>query len=128
METPTDRKYTKEHEWVLMETDDSARVGISHFAQDQLGDVIHVELPAVEAKVAQLKPLGEIESVKAVSDLYSPVTGVVIEVNQAIANSPELVNADPYGQGWLVRIRMDNPRELESLLDAAQYDELTSSS
>ena len=128
METPTDRKYTKEHEWVLLETDDSARVGISHFAQDQLGDVIHVELPAVEAKVAQLKPLGEIESVKAVSDLYSPVTGVVIEVNQAIANSPELVNADPYGQGWLVRIRMDNPRELESLLDAAQYDELTRSS
>ena len=125
METPTDRKYTKEHEWVLLETGDVARIGISYFAQDQLGDVVYVELPAVGAKVEQFKQLGEIESVKAVSGLYSPITGVVMEVNEAIAKSPELVNADPYGQGWFVKVRMDNARELDGLLDAGQYDKLT---
>ena len=125
METPSDRKYTKEHEWVLMQSDGTAKVGISHFAQDQLGDVVFLELPAAGARVEQYKKLGEIESVKAVSELYSPIGGEVIEVNKAVVDSPELVNADPYNQGWLVRLRLTDSRELDSLLSATQYDGLT---
>ena len=125
METPADRKYTKEHEWVLLDTDGTAKVGISYFAQNQLGDVVYLELPKAGSKVEQFKQLGEIESVKAVSELYSPVTGVVMEVNPALTKSPELVNADPYGQGWLVRVQVDDAHTLDNLLDAAQYDQLT---
>ncbi len=122
MATPTDRKYSKEHEWVLLEPAGTALVGLSAFAQDELGDVVYLELPAVGSQAQQSQKIGEVESVKAVSDLYSPVNGEVLEVNQELTRKPELVNQDPYGQGWLVRMRLADPSGLESLLDAAQYD------
>ena len=125
MQTPDDRKYTKEHEWVQMEADGTARIGISFFAQDHLGDVVYVDLPAAGTRIEQFKQMGEVESVKAVSELYSPVTGQVVEVNRVVVESPELMNTDPYTKGWLVRVQVDNPRELENLLNAGQYDRLT---
>ncbi len=122
---PDDRKYTQEHEWVLL--DDAAAgialVGITHYAQDQLGDVVYLELPAVDSPVGHLAKMGEIESVKAVSDLYSPVSGAVTEVNGRLAREPELVNNDPFGDGWMLRVRMNNPAELDTLMDAAAYNE-----
>lgn len=120
---PDDRKYTKEHEWALLDAAGVALVGITHYAQDQLGDVVYVELPAVGAAVAHLAKMGEIESVKAVSDLYSPVTGAVAEVNARLAREPELVNSDPFGDGWMLRVQINDPAELDSLLDAAAYAE-----
>ena len=120
---PDDRKYTKEHEWALLDAAGVALVGITHYAQDQLGDVVYVELPAVGAAVAHLAKMGEIESVKAVSDLYSPVTGAVAEVNARLAREPELVNSDPFGDGWMLRVQMNDPSELDTLLDAAAYAE-----
>lgn len=122
MNFPSDLKYTKEHEWVRVEGD-AGVVGITDYAQDQLGDVVYLDLPAAGANVEQHGKLGEIESVKAVSDLYSPVSGEVIEVNQAAIDSPELVNTSPYDKGWLVKVRFANAGELEGLLDAAAYDE-----
>ena len=122
---PDDRKYTQEHEWVLL--DDVAAaialVGITHYAQDQLGDVVYLELPAVDSPVGHLAKMGEIESVKAVSDLYSPVSGAVTEINGRLAREPELVNNDPFGDGWMLRVRMDDPAELDTLMDAAAYNE-----
>lgn len=120
---PDDRKYTKEHEWALLDAAGVALVGITHYAQDQLGDVVYVELPAVGAAVAHLAKMGEIESVKAVSDLYSPVTGAVAEVNARLAREPELVNSDPFGDGWMLRVQINDPAELDTLLDAAAYAE-----
>ncbi len=121
---PDDRKYTREHEWVLLEdAAGAATVGITHYAQDQLGDVVYLELPAVGATVGHLAKMGEIESVKAVSDLYSPVSGDVTEVNGRLAHEPELVNNDPFGDGWMLRVRMADPSELDNLLDAAGYAE-----
>ena len=125
MEVPGDRRYTKEHEWALVEDDGTVRVGISEFAQHELGDVIYIELPAAGARVTQHKQMGEIESVKAVSDLFSPVTGEVVEVNATVKEKPELVNDDPYNGGWLIRIKADNRDELEALLDAASYQQIT---
>ena len=122
---PTDRRYSKEHEWVVPRDDGTALVGISDFAQNQLGDVVFVELPKVGAALAQFDQMGEIESVKAVSDLYTPVGGEVVEVNADVVNKPELVNEDPYGKGWLIRVRMDSAAELDNLMDAAQYSALT---
>ena len=122
---PDDRKYTREHEWALPDADSAGanivQVGITHYAQDQLGDVVYVELPAVGDALTGLSKMGEIESVKAVSDLYSPVTGTVTEVNPRLAHEPELVNNDPYGAGWMLRVQIANPAELETLLDAAAY-------
>ena len=122
---PDDRKYTQEHEWVLL--DDAAAgialVGITHYAQDQLGDVVYLELPAVDSPVGHLAKMGEIESVKAVSDLYSPVSGAVTEVNGRLAREPELVNNDPFGDGWMLRVRMNDPAELDTLMDAVAYNE-----
>lgn len=123
---PDDRKYTKEHEWAL--PDDAAgagavQVGITHYAQDQLGDVVYVELPAVGAALEGMTKMGEIESVKAVSDLYSPVSGTVAEVNPRLAHEPELVNNDPYGDGWMLRVSVTDAAELDTLLDAAAYGE-----
>ena len=124
---PDDRKYTREHEWALPDATAAGanivQVGITHYAQDQLGDVVYVELPAVGAALSGLSKMGEIESVKAVSDLYSPVTGTVTEVNPRLAHEPELVNNDPYGAGWMLRITIANPAELDTLLDAAAYGE-----
>ena len=125
MDVPTDRHYTKEHEWALLEADGTVRVGVSDFAQHELGDVIYVELPAAGARVTQSEQMGEIESVKAVSDLFSPVTGEVLEVNDGIKDKPELVNNDPYDAGWLIRVRIDSTDELSNLLDAGQYQQMT---
>ncbi len=122
---PEDRKYTREHEWLLLDASDdgTALVGITHYAQDQLGDVVYVELPSVGDGVGYLDKMGEIESVKAVSDLFSPITGEVAEVNGRLAQEPELVNNDPFGDGWMLRVTMSDPSEMDSLLDAAAYDE-----
>jgi glycine cleavage system H protein len=120
---PTDRKYTKEHEWAMIEGS-IATFGISDHAQSALGDIVYVELPKPGAALAQGKPIGVVESVKAVSDIYAPVSGIVTEVNGAIEDDPAKVNADPYGAGWLVKVKIANPDEAKSLLDAAAYEEL----
>jgi len=120
---PNDRSYTREHEWIIVENADArlALVGITHFAQDQLGDIVYFELPKVGDTVSHLGKMGEVESVKAVSDLYSPVSGEVIEVNPALADRPELTNEDPFGEGWLIRVTMSDVSELDSLLSAEEY-------
>ncbi len=123
MPSPIDRRYTKEHEWVRVENNLST-IGITDYAQDQLGDLVYLDLPSPGTQVKQLDKLGEIESVKAVSDLYSPVSGEVAEVNQEVVDRPELVNQSPYEEGWLVRLRLADPAELDGLLTAEQYDEL----
>jgi glycine cleavage system H protein len=121
MNFPTDLKYTKEHEWVRLEGD-VGTVGVTDYAQDQLGDIVYLDLPAAGATVAQYAKMGEIESVKAVSDLFSPVSGEIVEANQDAVDSPELVNSDAYGRGWLIKVRLANPGEIDALLDAAAYD------
>ncbi len=126
MEVPNDRHYSKEHEWALLDDDGAVRVGITEFAQHELGDVIYIELPKEGARVAQHEQMGEIESVKAVSDLFSPVTGEVVEVNAQVKDKPELVNDDPYAGGWLLRVKADDAGELAGLLDAAGYAAITS--
>ena len=126
MEIPNDRHYSKEHEWALLDPEGTVRVGITEFAQHELGDVIYVELPKEGARVAQHEQMGEIESVKAVSDLFSPVTGEVVEVNAQVKDKPELVNDDPYAGGWLLRIKADDAGALTGLLDAAGYAAITS--
>ena len=125
MEVPADRRYSAEHEWALVEDDGTVRIGISEFAQHELGDVIYVELPAVGSRVKQKDQMGEIESVKAVSDLFSPVTGEVVEINSEVKSKPELVNEDPYNGGWLVKVRPDDAGELDNLLDSAAYQSQT---
>jgi glycine cleavage system H protein len=120
MDTPSDLKYTNEHEWARIEGD-VVTVGITDFAQNQLGDVVYVELPKVGAQVRVLAPFGVVESVKTASDLFSPVSGEVVEVNQALADQPELVNSSPYGQAWMIKVRIANPSELEQLLSAEDY-------
>jgi glycine cleavage system H protein len=112
--------YTKEHEWVHVEGE-TGTVGITFHAQDQLGDIVYVELPKAGAHVQQGKTLGSVESVKAVSDVYAPVSGEVIEVNETLAETPETLNQDPHGAGWLVRVRLSAPEELGQLLTAADY-------
>jgi glycine cleavage system H protein len=119
---PAELRYTREHEWAKVEGK-RARVGITHYAQDQLGDVVFVELPKVGAKVTQLKTFGVVESVKAVSDLFAPLSGVVVEVNQELTQQPERVNRDPYGAGWLIVVELSNPAEAEKLMSAQQYEE-----
>jgi len=125
--SPTDRRYTKEHEWVRVE-DNVGVVGVTDYAQDQLGDIVYLDLPSSGTQVKQLDKLGEIESVKAVSDLYSPVSGEVVEVNQEVIDKPELVNQSPYQEGWLVRVRLADPAEVDKLLSAEQYDQLIADS
>lgn len=117
---PDNFRYTKEHEWVLVEGD-SATIGITDHAQQELGDIVYVDLPKVTARVEQGKSLGSVESVKAVSDVYAPLSGEVTEVNQTLADAPEKLNSDPHGAGWLVKIRMSAPDEAASLLTAADY-------
>jgi glycine cleavage system H protein len=115
-----DRKYAQSHEWVKMDGD-LAVIGVSDYAQDQLGDVVFVELPAVGTDVEGGKAFGVVESVKAASDLFSPVSGKVEATNDKLAESPELVNKDPLGDGWIIKVRLSNPGQLDSLLDAATY-------
>jgi glycine cleavage system H protein len=118
---PTDRKYSKEHEWAIDNGDGTVTVGITDYAQEMLTDIVFVELPPVGKKVEQMAPLAVVESVKSVSDVYAPVGGEVIAVNLPLESRPELINQDAFGEGWLVRLKMDNPAELSSLMDAAAY-------
>jgi len=120
---PTDRRYTKEHEWVKIEAD-RAVVGITHYAQDQLGDVVYVELPNIGDHVEMMKPFGVIESVKTASDLYSPVTGEVVDINAVAVDEPQVVNDAPYEAGWLIKVKPDDPSEIESLMTAQQYADM----
>lgn len=117
---PKELRYSKDHEWIAVE-DDTARVGITDYAQEQLGDVVYVELPEPGTAVQQEEPFGVVESVKAVSDIFSPVGGIVVEVNANLSSSPEMVNADPYGEAWMIRIQISQPQELEALMDADAY-------
>ncbi|HEX6357756.1 glycine cleavage system protein GcvH [Actinophytocola sp.] len=123
--TPEDLKYTEEHEWVAATEGGAVRVGITAYAQDQLGDVVFVELPKVGAAVEAGSPLGEVESTKSVSEIFAPVTGTVVAVNNALDDTPELINSDPYGGGWIVEINVDDLSVLDELMDAAAYQELT---
>jgi glycine cleavage system H protein len=122
MEFPEELKYTEEHEWVMVE-DEVVTVGITDFAQDQLGDVVFVELPAVGTMVEAGKPFGVVESVKAVSDVYAPVTGEVFEINEELPDSPETINTSPYEDGWMIKIKLSAPEELDGLMDADDYQE-----
>lgn len=121
MNVPDDLKYADTHEWARLEDDGTVTLGISDFAQDQLGDVVFIGLPAVGATVTAGEPFGEIESTKSVSDLYAPVTGEVASVNGALGDAPERVNADPYGEGWMIVIRAADVSSLDRLMDAAAY-------
>ena len=121
---PGDLRYTKEHEWVRVEGDE-ATVGITQYAADQLGDIVFVELPAAGRSLEQFATFGVVESVKAVSGLFAPLTGEGVAANDALGASPELVNGDPYGGGWMIRVRVGGPAQLDGLLDAAAYEQLT---
>ncbi len=121
MAHPSDRKYSKDHEWVSLDGD-IATVGISDFAQDQLGEVVFVDLPDADGELVLADQFGEIESVKSVSELVAPVSGTIVEVNDSLADSPETVNADPHGDGWMVKVRISDESELDALLSAEEYD------
>ena len=120
---PTDLRYTKDHEWVRAEGDE-ATIGITAYAADQLGDIVFVELPDAGRSIEQFAAFGVVESVKAVSDLFAPLSGEVIEANADLGANPERVNGDPYDEGWMIRVRMSDPDQLEGLLDAEAYDAL----
>lgn len=120
MELPEDLRYTSEHEWIRLNGDEGT-IGITDFAQEQLGDVVYVELPEAGTRLVQGDTFGTIESVKAVSDLFAPVSGEVLERNEALQDAPELVNASPYGDGWLLKMRVEELAQVDALLDAASY-------
>ncbi len=120
MEFPEELRYTKEHEWALVEGN-VVTVGITDYAQDSLGDIVYLELPEEGTEVESHEPFGVIESVKAVSDLYAPVSGRVVEVNRDLIDQPEIINEDPYGEGWMIKIEFDDPSEIEELLTAEEY-------
>lgn len=124
MEFPDDVRYTKEHEWARVEGE-RIRVGITDFAQDALGDVVYVDLPEVGARVEAAQPFGEVESTKSVSDVYSPITGTIVERNPLLEDRPELVNEQPYADGWLVVLAADDASDVDRLLDAAAYRSFT---
>jgi glycine cleavage system H protein len=113
--------YSKEHEWVEVLSETQVRVGITDFAQQQLGDIVFVEVPKIDGEIEANQSMGTIESVKAVSDIYSPVSGKVVEVNSSLEDAPETINGDPYGEGWMVVIELSNPAELDDLLTEEQY-------
>jgi glycine cleavage system H protein len=121
---PEDLHYSKDHEWVRVEGE-AAVVGITDYAQNSLGDVVYVELPKVGEEFAANESFGSVESVKAVSEMFSPVSGTVAEVNEALNDEPEKVNGDPYGEGWMMRVRMSSPLQVDSLLTAAEYEDFT---
>ncbi|HVL54772.1 MAG TPA: glycine cleavage system protein GcvH [Vitreimonas sp.] len=124
MGLPDELRYTKDHEWVRVDGDE-ATVGITQYAADQLGDIVFVELPTAGASLEQFGTFGVVESVKAVSDLFAPLAGEVLEVNGELSSRPELVNEEPYGGGWMVRVRVAEPAQVDELLDAAAYERLT---
>lgn len=119
---PPECRYTREHEWVRLSNSNRAHVGITDYAQEQLGDVVFLDLPPVGTQVAQSQKFGEIESVKAVADLFSPVSGRVIAINQTVVDSPELVNREPYVRGWLIEVEMSDPAGLDNLMTAEEYE------
>lgn len=123
MEAPPGLKYSKEHEWVATE-ESVATIGITDHAQEQLGEIVYIELPSVGEKVIKDDPFGVVESVKAVSDIYAPVSGTVVEVNEDLPESPEVVNEDPYGDGWLIKVKVSDPADLEDLMENDEYAEL----
>ena len=123
MNVPENLKYTKDHEWAKIEGD-MATVGITDYAQGELGDVVFVELPETGSKVTKGETFGTIEAVKAVADLFAPLSGEVVEVNPTLESAPETVNQDPYGEGWMIKIKMENADEVNDLLDAEKYKEL----
>jgi glycine cleavage system H protein len=123
--TPEDLKYTPDHEWIASQPGGTVRVGITDFAQDQLGDVVFVQLPELGATVAAKDPVGEVESTKSVSEIYAPVAGEVTAVNDALADTPELINSDPFGEGWMFELKITDDGALAELLDGAGYRALT---
>ncbi len=123
MSVPSDLRYTRDHEWVRVDGDE-ATVGITQYAADQLGDIVFVELPDAGRDLEEAKSFGVVESVKAVSDLFAPITGEVTAVNAALGAGPELVNTDPYGAGWMLKVRIADPAQLDDLLDGPAYDDL----
>ncbi|MEW9033791.1 MAG: glycine cleavage system protein GcvH [Planifilum fimeticola] len=126
MNLPNELKYSEEHEWLKVEEGGRARIGITDFAQSELGDIVFVELPEVGDEVTAGEPFGSVESVKTVSELYAPVSGKVVEVNEALADSPENVNTSPYGDGWMIVVEMSDPSQVDQLLTAEQYKETIS--
>ncbi len=124
MNFPSDLRYTNEHEWIKLESGNIALVGITDFAQSELGDIVFVEIETVGQTLAANDIFGTVEAVKTVSDLFLPVAGKVLEVNQALQNNPELLNSDPYGEGWLVKIEVAEPGDIETLLDSAAYQNI----
>ena len=128
MSTPEDLRYTAEHEWVRATDGSALRVGITDYAQGALGDIVFVSLPAVGTEVTPGQPMGEVESTKSVSDVFAPVAGTVRARNEALESQPELLNSDPYGEGWIVEIEVADPAVLDSLLDAAAYAQLVDQS
>ncbi|PKN53670.1 MAG: glycine cleavage system protein H [Deltaproteobacteria bacterium HGW-Deltaproteobacteria-13] len=123
-QNPKDRLYSREHEWVVYYEDGTATIGITDYAQEMLTDIVFVDLPEIGRKVVKKATVAVVESVKSVSDVFAPVSGEVIDVNTALEETPELINQDAFGEGWIVRMRLSNPEELDMLLAAADYDEM----
>ena len=123
MNTPETLHYTKDHEWISIE-DGIATVGVTDFAQSELGDIVYVEVETLDEQIGISEVFGTVEAVKTVSDLFMPLSGTIIEFNESIEDEPEMVNEDPYGKGWMIKIKLDNPVEVSELLDAAAYKEL----
>ena len=124
MNTPNELKYTKEHEWIRDNGDGTVTIGITDFAQSELGDIVFVELEDVDSEFAQDDTLGTVEAVTTVSDLFAPIDGVVTELNEALEDNPELVNDDPYGDGWMIKMKLSDSSQLDSLLSSDSYNEL----
>lgn len=122
---PGELKYTSEHEWIRSDESDVVSVGITHYAQESLGDIVFVSLPSVGDTVAAGDSCGEVESTKSVSELYAPVNGEVVEVNDSVDANPELINSAPYGDGWLMKIRLSDPAQVDALLSASEYEGIT---
>ena len=123
MNIPKDLKYTKDHEWISIE-DGIATVGVTDFAQSELGDIVYVEVETLDEQIGISEVFGTVEAVKTVSDLFMPLSGTITEFNESLEDEPEMVNEDPYGKGWMIKIKLDNPAEASELLDAAAYKEL----
>ena len=124
---PKEYKYTREHEWIYLEAGNTGKTGLTKYAESQLGDIVFLDLPAPGTQVEQFKKMGEIESVKAVSDFFSPASGKVVEINTKAVDEPKLVNDDPYGAGWLVRLELSKPSELDALMNSDAYDKYVAS-
>ena len=124
MSFPTDIKYTKDHEWIRMEDDKTALIGITDFAQKELGDIVYVDITTVGNEVKAEEVFGTVEAVKTVSDLFLPVAGTILTINPLLEKQPELVNNDPYGDGWMIKLSVNDPADVEKLMDAAAYEQL----